>query len=329
MLQDHWGRQIKYLRISITDHCNLRCVYCMPEDNIHWYPHESIMRYEEIEKFARVAAKFGVRSVRLTGGEPLVRPDVVNLIRLLADIPEIEDISLTTNGMLLEKMAQDLKAAGLNRVNVSMDTLNPELFKKITRHGSLEQVWSGILEAEKVGLNPIKINVVAMRGVNDQEFRNLALLTLEHQWHVRFIELMPIKNQVPWGNGFPLPDEAYISTGEIQELLHDLDLKPVTNSIGVGPAKIYAIEGGKGAIGFISPLGEEHFCARCNRMRLTADGHIRPCLMSDVEIDALSAMRQGLPIEPLLQEAVKIKPEHHELALNLSPIDRNMMQIGG
>ncbi|HWR65800.1 MAG TPA: GTP 3',8-cyclase MoaA [Bellilinea sp.] len=329
MLIDSWGRQITYLRISVTDRCNFRCVYCMPPEGLTWQPHESIMRYEEIVEVAKAAAEQGVSQIRLTGGEPLVRADLPVLVKMLAEIPGIDDISLTTNAMLLEKMAEKLKDAGLTRVNVSLDTLDADKFSKITRGGALERVLKGIEAAEAAGLTPIKINVVAMRGVNDEEFLELAQLTLQHPWHIRFIELMPIGNQQPWGEGFPLPQDAYISIQEIFEKLKPLSLISQDDAIGFGPAIEYRVSGGKGKIGFISPLSEHQFCQRCNRLRLTADGYLRPCLMSSMEVPVLSALRAGQPALPIIQQAVNAKPESHKLASESAPEGRRMIQIGG
>lgn len=328
MLIDRFGRMITYLRISVTDRCNMRCVYCMPAEGIPLQSHDNILRYEEIVQLVRLAAAHGVREVRLTGGEPLVRLDLPVLVRMIAQIPGIEDISLTTNGLLLEKMAQPLAEAGLRRVNVSMDTLDPEKFERITRGGSLEKVLRGIKAAEQVGLTPIKINVVAMRRVNDDELIEMARLTLQYPWHVRFIEMMPVQNQTSWGDDFPLPEEVYISVHEMREILTPLNLQPVDEKVGNGPAREFRIPGAKGIVGFISPIGE-HFCQSCNRLRLTADGHLRPCLLSDIEIPVLQALRAGEEILPLLEKAVSVKPEGHELALNHSPVSRCMRQIGG
>jgi len=328
MLIDRFGRPITYLRISVTDRCNLRCVYCMPAEGIPLQSHENILRYEEIVQLVRVAAAHGIREVRLTGGEPLVRLDLPVLVHMIAQIPGIEDISLTTNGLLLEKMAQPLAKAGLKRVNVSLDTLDPAKFARITRGGSLEKVLNGIRAAERVGLTPIKINVVAMRGVNDDELMQMAKLTLQFPWHVRFIEMMPIQNQTSWGDHFPAPEEAYISVYEMREILAPLNLQPVNKKVGNGPAREYRIPAAKGIVGFISPIGE-HFCQSCNRLRLTADGHLRPCLLSDIEIPVLQALRAGEELLPLLEQAISVKPEGHELALSHSPMSRCMRQIGG
>jgi len=328
MLIDHCGRSITYLRISITDRCNLRCVYCMPPDGVEWQPHENILRFEEIVEFVRVAASQGIRQVRLTGGEPLVRPGVVDLVQMLSEIPGIDDLSLTTNGLLLEKLAQPLKKAGLKRVNVSLDTLKPEKYLRICRGGSLDAVLRGLSAAENAGFEPIKINMVVMRGVNDDELVDFARLTLENPWHVRFIELMPIENQQDWGKGFPQPSNAFISTSEIKEIIHADGLSPVENLPGNGPARSFQFPGAMATIGFISPIGQ-HFCSECNRLRLTADGNLRLCLLNDFEIPMRDAMRAGRPILDILDEAMQLKPEGHSLAKKMSAHNRKMAQIGG
>lgn len=327
-LKDRWGRQITYLRVSVTDRCNMRCVYCMPSEGVAWQPHETILRYEEIAQVVRVAAEHGVRQVRLTGGEPLVRKDLPDLVRMIAATPGIEDVSLTTNAILLERMAEPLAKAGLRRVNISLDTLQPEKFARITRGGSFAQVWRGIEAAEANGLNPIKINAVAMRGVNDDEILDLARLSLTRAWNIRFIELMPVKNQAPWGPDFPKPEDIYLSVQEILALLEPLKLQSEDSKVGCGPAKEYRAEGAPGKIGFITPLGEM-FCDQCNRLRLTADGHLKPCLLSDGEIDLLPALRAGEPIFPYMQQAVELKPQGHELLEKHLPAGRCMQQVGG
>ena len=337
MLIDHWGRPITYLRVSVTDRCNLRCVYCMPPEGIPQVSHAAVMRYEEIAEVVRLAAAQGIRRVRLTGGEPLVRLGLPDLVRMLAAIPGIEDLSLTTNGILLERLAPALKDAGLHRVNVSLDTLDPQKFSRITRgvfpragdEPSFLSAWRGIEAAEAAGLTPIKINVVAMRGVNDDELRDLALLTLRRGWHVRFIELMPLSNQSSWGEGFPDPQSVYLSIPEIKAALTPLGLQPVESSAaGNGPAREYRLPGAAANVGFISPLSD-HFCQQCNRLRLTADGSFRPCLLLDEEVPFLSALRSGQSILPYLQQAVDRKPAGHELAQRRLPTQRTMRQIGG
>ncbi|MDR3577738.1 MAG: GTP 3',8-cyclase MoaA [Anaerolineaceae bacterium] len=328
MLIDPFGRQITYLRISVTDRCNLRCVYCMPPEGIRWQPHSSIIRYEEIVEVVKEAAKQGVNEVRLTGGEPLARHGLADLVRMISAIPGIDDISLTTNGLLLEKYAGPLAEAGLKRVNISLDTLQPEKFRKITRGGQLERVWAGLEEAEANELAPIKINTVAMRGINEDELLNLARLSLDHPWNMRFIELMPVNNQQPWGEGFPLPEKAYLSIQEIEGILEPLKLEAIDGKIGNGPARQYRMKDGRGTVGFITPMGDA-FCEKCNRLRLTADGNLRPCLLSDIEIPVLPALRAGDSILPYLEQAVAQKPEGHGLTKIFEPGRRCMMQIGG
>lgn len=329
MSVDLFGRKIDYLRISITDRCNFRCVYCMPSEGVKFQSHAQIMRYEEFIQVIKVAVKYGVTKIRITGGEPLVRPGVGEFVSMIRSIPEIEDISMTTNGYFLTKFASELKKAGLNRVNVSLDTLKPDLFSKITRGGDFQKTWDGIIAAEEAGLTPIKLNVVAVRGMNDGEFLEFANLTLKHNWQVRFIELMPVKNQVPWGEGFPDPHEGYISTSEMKKIIMDLEPELSNEWFGNGPAKLFQLPGALGHVGFISALEEEHFCKRCNRMRLTADGNLRPCLMSDEEIPLLEALRGGEEIEPLFADAILRKPKKHDLLNNHQPNNRSMMQIGG
>ena len=329
MLVDPFGRRITYLRVSVTDRCNLRCVYCMPPEGVAWQAHESIIRYEEILEIVKVAAEQGISEVRLTGGEPLIRQNLADLVRWIADVPGIKDISLTTNGLLLEKLAAPLAEAGLKRINVSLDTLNAGKFARITRGGSFEKVWRGLLAAMAAGMAPIKINVVAMKGVNDDEILDLARLSLEYPWHIRFIELMPIKNQAPWGEGFPPPADCYLSIKEILKILEPMGIEPATGGAsGNGPAQEFRAPRAPGRIGIISALGEQ-FCDGCNRLRLTADGYLRPCLMNDGEVYILGALRKGDPILPLLQQAVQNKPRGHELNQDRPPEGRCMTQIGG
>lgn len=328
-MKDSIGRTINYLRISVTDYCNFRCVYCMPEEGVSPRDHKEMMRFEEIVEVVRVAAENGISKIRLTGGEPLVRKGIVELVGMIRQIVGINEITLTTNGYLLEKYAKELKDAGLTRVNVSLDTLNPELFKKITRYGDLDTVWRGIEAAERNGLTPIKLNVVMMAGINDNEFADFMKLTIEKPWHVRFIELMPIQNQVSWGGGFPDPASCYISTGKVLERYKEMGLEPIFKLEQLGPAKLFKLPGAKGFVGFISPLDDDHFCSRCNRLRLTADGNLRPCLMSDDEVSLLPVIRSGGDLSKVIEQVIKSKPAHHELLLNHTPSNRNMMQIGG
>ncbi|MDD5468823.1 MAG: GTP 3',8-cyclase MoaA [Anaerolineales bacterium] len=336
MLIDPWGRQITYLRISVTDRCNLRCVYCMPPGGFARKAKDEILSYEEITRFVATAAGLGIRFVRLTGGEPLVRPDLPVLISALCAIPGIDELSLTTNGILLEKLAKPLAEAGLKRVNISLDTLDAEKFRRITRGGNIEQVWRGIEAADALRLHPIKINSVIVRGLNSDELIPLADLTRKHPWHVRFIELMPIGNLADWGADFPSSHDRYLSVGEMKEILSALGLQPTKGPAGNGPAKTFRIPGGFGTIGFISPLGE-HFCSSCNRLRLTADGRLRSCLMSNQEVSVREAIRQGDPLEPLIRRAVAQKPEGHQVsssAFSTPPSTQPtstpfMTQIGG
>lgn len=328
MLIDTLGRKITYLRVSVTDRCNFRCVYCQPPEGVRWKEHDEILRYEEIAEVVRVMAAEGVHAIRLTGGEPLVRPHLSKLVRMLAEIPGIDDISLTTNGFLLEQQAAELAEAGLRRINVSLDTMKPELFHRITRLGTFEQVKRGLEAAEKYDLTPIKINMVVMRGINDDEIVPMAKLSLTHPWHMRYIELMPIGNQEPWGDGFPAPESMYYSIQEIRDQLEPLGLEEVNGKSGNGPAKEYRLQGAIGKIGMIAAIGEA-FCGTCNRLRLTSDGYLRPCLMSNFEINLKEALRSGKPILPLIQQTVAAKPLGHELARRPAPSGRCMMQIGG
>ena len=327
-LIDRFGRPITYLRISVTDRCNLRCVYCLPETGMKWLPRENQLSAEEIARVTETAAKVGVRRVRLTGGEPLVRADIVEIVARIASIPGIEEVSLTTNAMLLEMLARPLAKAGLKRVNVSLDTLDADKFKRITRGGKIDHLWRGIAAAEDAGLSPLKLNTVVVNGLNADELSALARLTIENPWHVRFIELMPVGNAQNWGEDFPALPDRYISVHEMQTRLSNFNLQPATTPTGNGPARTFRIPDALGTVGFISPLGE-HFCQSCNRLRLTADGHLRPCLLLDGEVNVRDALRAGQPLLPLLQQAVDTKPQGHELFLQHYPESRRMAQIGG
>lgn len=329
---DRYHRTIDYLRVSVTDRCNLRCQYCMPAEGVAFKGHPDILRYEEIVKIVRAAVGLGVRAVRLTGGEPLVRAGIVDLVRMLAAIgnPEnggLDDLSMTTNGILLGRYAADLRQAGLMRVNVSLDTLRAERYAAITRGGKLADALAGIAAAEAAGLKPIKINAVVLRGANEDEIADLARLTLEHPWHVRFIELMPLND---CSCGF---EGEYIPSHEVRKrIVAELGaLEPAAAWAGAGPAEYYHLRGALGLLGFISPISE-HFCASCNRLRLTADGKVRPCLLADSELDLRAVVRGGASIaeiEDVLRQAIMIKPTGHHLDENLAPHDRMMSQIGG
>jgi cyclic pyranopterin phosphate synthase len=328
MLKDRYQREITYLRVSVTDRCNFRCVYCMPEQGIPRRSHEEILTYEEITRLVGKAVEMGIRRVRLTGGEPLVRRDLVDLVRRLNAIPNLEEISLTTNGFLLDRLGLPLKEAGLSRVNISLDTLDAGKFARITRGGSFEQAWKGILAAETAGLTPIKLNAVVVRGVNDDELIHLARLTLDHDWQMRFIELMPVGNQMEWGEGFPAVEKRYVSVQQMHAILEPLHLEPITIQNGNGPARVYRIPGAQGTLGFISPLGE-HFCENCNRLRLTADGNLRPCLLMDTEIPVRESLRARQDVSTAIQQAIDLKPEGHELEEKVFPAIRRMIDIGG
>jgi cyclic pyranopterin phosphate synthase len=324
-LADSFLRPINYLRISVTDRCNLRCIYCMPPEGIALMPHSDILTYEEIFTLVKAAADLGIDRVRLTGGEPLVRSGLVDLVRMIAGIKTINDLSLTTNGTLLAKYAADLKEAGLMRVNVSLDTLKPERFRQITRCGELEDTLKGIAVANKVGLTPVKINMVVMAGVNDDEILDFARKTIADGWHVRFIEHMPV-------NGDISKPCDLVSVKEIKKRLAFLgELKPFKMNKGNGPAKYYRLPGAKGTVGFITPV-TEHFCYRCNRLRLTADGKLRLCLLHEDEIDIRQPLRRGASVEELkdiITKAIAAKPKGHQLAESTIHKGRPFSQVGG
>jgi GTP 3',8-cyclase len=322
-LYDSSQRPINYLRISVTDRCNLRCIYCMPPEGVDHLSHEDVLRYEEIYRVAQAAAALGINKIRLTGGEPLVRAHLTRLVGMLSNIEGIDDISMTTNGVLLRQHADSLKAAGLDRVNISLDSLDRERYGQITRHDRILDVLDGIAAAKESGLDPVKINMVVIKGVNDDEVIGLARRTIEDGWNVRFIEQMPI------GEGKKL---SFVPTSEVMERLHTLgELEPCLPKRGNGPAKYFRFNGAPGTIGFISPISE-HICFKCNRMRLTVDGKLRPCLMSDDEVGLRESLRSGASIEELkglIQQAVARKPKGHRLNEGISPVGRTMSQVGG
>ncbi|MFC2065694.1 GTP 3',8-cyclase MoaA [Chloroflexota bacterium] len=324
-LSDSFQRPINYLRISVTDRCNLRCVYCMPADGVCLTSHKDILSYEEIRTIVESAADLGISKIRITGGEPLVRAGLPELICMLSRIEAIDDISLTTNGILLERYAAELKSAGLRRVNVSLDTLKPAKFKSITRGGNLDDVLRGIETAKSAGLNPVKINVVVMSGINDDEVLDFAARTIDEEWHVRFIELMP-------SSSGETEDSQFVSVDDMKLRLESLgELEPCLASVGNGPAKYFRLPDAKGTIGFITPVSE-HFCISCNRLRLTADGKLRLCLLSEEEIDLRQPLRSGISsaeLKRLIQEAVASKPGSHKLAEGRIPQDRPFSQVGG
>ena len=321
-LLDPWGRSINYLRISVTDRCNLRCVYCMPSEGIPLIPHKEILSYEEIVAVAEAAAGLGVSKIRVTGGEPLVRAELPKLIAMLSQIEGIDEVSLTTNGILLkENCARELKQAGLRRVNISLDTLKAERFRYITRYGELRDTLDAIETARRVGFEPIKINMVVVRGVNYDEVLDFAKLTFESGWHIRFIELMPFSGVT-----------EFVPSTEIRQRVGSLGtLEPGPGPQSNGPARYYRFPGAKGTLGFISCISEP-FCSRCNRLRLTSDGKLKPCLLDDGEIDLKGPLRNNASLEEikhLILQAVASKPEHHRLSERLAPIRRKMSQTGG
>ena len=329
MFIDPFGRAITYLRVSLTDRCNLRCVYCMPQEGLQWQARAEQLSVDEVVRVVETASQGGVTRVRLTGGEPLVHPQVVEIVRRIAAIRNIEEVSLTTNAMLLERLAQPLADAGLTRVNISLDSLDSDKFRWITRGGDLNRVWGGIAAAEHAHLTPLKLNTVIVRGLNTDELPALANLTMENNWHVRFIEIMPIGNAQDWSEGFPAPADRYFSVQEMQAGLSVLNLQPETSPIGNGPARTFRIPGALGTVGFISPLGE-HFCRNCNRLRLTSDGRLRSCLVIPAEVSLRDALKSGKALEDFFQQAIAQKPEHHDMLVAVpANSQRSMSQIGG
>ncbi len=330
--QDRFGRTLDYLRVSITDRCNLRCVHCMPPEGPPAKPREAILHSEEIARVVEAAASMGFRAVRLTGGEPLVRKGVVGLVRRLAAIPGIEQVAMTTNATLLSPCARDLAAAGLKRVNISLDSLQPERFRRITRSGSLKTVWQGIKAAEAAGLSPLKINTVVIRGFNDDEVEDFARLTLEHPWHVRFLEVMPMAGVAEWGEGWPAANQRLVTIGEITQRLQRLGtLEPDEGPGGCGPARYFRLPHAHGTVGFISPVSER-FCESCNRMHLTADGYLRPCLFSDQGVYCKPALSDGVSLtelESLIRRAANSKPESCPSFAGIGIRGHAMSIIGG
>jgi len=324
VMRDNHSRIIDYLRVSVTDRCNLRCVYCMPPEGVPLRPHGDLLSFEEIVAVVESAVALGVRKARLTGGEPLVRLGLTELVRQLARIDGLKDLSLSTNGTLLKEHASALKAAGLRRVNVSLDSLKPERYRRITRHGDLAETLAGIEAAEATGLAPIKLNTVVMRGVNDDEVADLAALARNRGWSIRFIERMPLAEG---GGGF-------VPSVEVRERLDPLGLLVrASDDAQNGPARCYRLAGAPGSIGFISPLSEP-FCASCNRLRLTSTGMLRPCLLSNEgEVDLRAALRAGTDrkaIQGLLLRAAAGKPGRHSLReADGMPHGAAMSQIGG
>ncbi len=325
-LIDRFGRKITYLRLSVTDRCNLRCRYCMPA-RTQMIPREEILRYEEIYRLARVAVSCGINKLRITGGEPLIRKNITELVGWLAELKGVADLGLTTNGAHLAAKAKELYLAGLRRINISLDTLDEAKYRWITQGADLPAVWSGIDKALKTGFSPVKLNVVAIRGFNDDELVSLARLTLELPIEVRFIEFMPLNNRHFWGQ------ERYISSEKMQEEIcaHE-ELIPYSDEGKTEIAKSYRLNSGLGRVSFISPLSND-FCASCNRLRLTADGYLRSCLFSHNEHDIKTQLRQGVSENKLIscfKQAVAQKPSGHKLNSQLyKTTNRYMHAIGG
>ena len=323
---DSFHRKIDYLRLSITDRCNLRCSYCMPEGGVPKLDHSQILRYEEIIRLVGIVTAMGISKVRITGGEPLVRKDVLALCAGISRLSGLRSLSLTTNGVLLSDFVKGLRDAGIKRINVSLDTLKPERFAAITRRDLFRRVWDGILAAEQAGISPVKLNAVIMRGVNDDEIEDLARLTFRFPFHVRFIEFMPFK-QVDL-------DTAFFPASEILERLRRVaPLEASCEGESNGPARHYRFEGAPGKIGIISPVSE-HFCPSCNRLRVTSDGKLRTCLFSTEETDLRLPLRQGLSdqeIAAAIRTAINKKPEKHQLGSSVfrKCISRPMFSIGG
>ncbi len=326
-LRDSYSRKIDYLRISITDRCNLRCRYCMPEAGVPSVGHGAVLSYEELLRVARISVELGVRKIRLTGGEPLVRKGLLNFIEDLTKLPDPPELTLTTNGLLLAEQAMDLKRAGISRINVSLDSLKPEQFAEITRRDSLERVLAGLEAADAAKLTPLKINMVPIAGVNADEIADFARLTFSHPWQIRFIEFMPISGGLEYS-----PEQRYPADRIKVDLQRLGVLEEIPRQGVLGPARIYRLDGALGTVGII-PAVSEHFCGECNRLRLTADGQLRPCLFSKQEIDLRTLIRSGVEDDVLaevLLSGVQAKPEKHCLDDDdFIPGSRRMQGIGG
>ncbi len=326
MAYDRFGRNIHYLRISLTDHCNLRCVYCMPEE-MTFRPNAEMMQDDELLLLVRLFASLGIDKIRLTGGEPTVRAHIVPLVKEIASTPGIRTVTMTTNGILLGKLAKPLKEAGLQRVNISLDTLDPDKFRRLTRWGTFEQVWEGIRASEEAGLTPIKLNAVVVRGYNEKDVVDLAQLTYEHDWQVRFIEMMP------FAGATELQQTQVVTTREMIERIEQAlgKLEAVREGELDGEARVYRLPGAKGEVGFISTVSMP-FCASCTRARLTADGKLRLCLLREKEVDLLTPLREGATpadLRRLILDGIWQKPWGHGLAEGSVPLNRVMSEIGG
>ncbi|MGK7311395.1 MAG: GTP 3',8-cyclase MoaA [Candidatus Longimicrobiales bacterium M2_2A_002] len=326
-MRDQFGRRIEYLRISVTDKCNLRCVYCMPLHGLPWLKRSELLSYEEIRDIVATMAPMGLERLRITGGEPLVRRDLPVLIRMLDEVDGIRDIALSTNAVLLGDMAEELKDAGVRRVNVSLDSLRPDRVDAIARRDDAwDRIMGGLDAAEDVGFDPIKINVVVMRGRNDDELEDFARITLERPWHVRFIEVMPV------GENLDVSANEFVPAPEMLRRVQRIgELEPVEGPRGNGPATYFRFPGAPGTVGVITPMSH-NYCDTCNRMRLTADGNLRPCLFGDIHTPLRDPLRAGEPLEPLIEETLRIKPERHNLVQGSAEGSGGLLalsQIGG
>ena len=323
-LKDQFGRSIEYLRISITDRCNFRCVYCMPLEGLEWMPKAEILTYEEITEVVRQLAPLGLRRLRITGGEPTIRPDLVTLVRMLKAIPGIEDIALSTNGVKLPELAAPLRDAGLDRVNISADSLRADRIAAIARRKFPFDPVASASAAERAGIDPIKLKVVVMRGINDDEIADFARLTIEHPWHVRFIELMPVGDMANLTFEHVVPSDEVLKRAAVHGVL-EAAARPAR---GNGPAVYHRFAGAPGTIGVITPMTHT-YCGSCNRVRLTADGRLRTCLYGDHEVNLRDPLRAGEMLEPLFRKALAEKPlEHNLLQMKVGGL-RALSQVGG
>jgi len=329
--RDSFNREIDYLRISVIDRCNMRCVYCMPLEGLRFLPNPELLTPAEIELVVRAGVEVGFRKFRLTGGEPTLRADLIDIVERITRVDGVAGVAMTTNAMLLENLAQPLQQAGLARINVHLDSLNPDTVERQMRWGNFDRVWRGIMAAEEAGLTPIKLNAVVTAGYNESDVVDLARLTIERDWHVRFIELMPLGG----GECATLSVKRYVSNIEtrrrIEAQLGPIDELPTENLSD--EARNYRLKGARGVIGFISPVSEP-YCGTCNRMRLTADGKFHLCLLNDDELDVRRALRSGsgrelAEVGQILRRAVEMKPTGHHLLEGRSTRDRSMYQIGG
>jgi len=326
-MKDSFGREINYLRISLTDRCNLRCVYCMPMQGLTFVPNDELLSADELERVVQAAVATGFHKVRLTGGEPTLRQDIVEIVRRLAHIEGVDELVMTTNGYRLPYIAEDLAEAGLKRINIHVDSLNKETMPKIMRLGSVDKAWAGIEAAEWAGLTPIKLNAVITRGYNDEAATELAELTLSHPWQIRFIELMPFAGPTE------IQLEHYVSSDEIKDRI-EANLGPlfeVNEGQLDGETRVYRLAGAEGTVGFISPVSNP-YCDDCNRLRLTADGRLRMCLLVDGEINFRDLLRNNGSHQDLVaifEQAILRKPVGHELKHGFHPENRTMSQIGG